>query len=45
MGGLVKRDVKKPGVEGDWKKKTGYIVGWKKLANEGLKKLQASPHP
>ena len=34
----VKRDVKKAGVEGDWKKKTGYRGGWKRLAGETVKK-------
>ena len=41
----VKRDVKKAGEEGDWKKKTGYRGGWKILADEAVKKLQAAPHP
>ena len=41
----VKRDVKKAGEEGDWKKKTQYRVGWKRLADEAVKKLQASLHP
>ena len=41
----VKRDVKKAGEEGDWKKKTQDRVGWKRLADEAVKKLQASPHP
>ena len=41
----VKRDVKKAGEEGDWKKKTHDRVGWKRLADEAVKKLQASPHP
>ena len=40
----VKRDVKKAGEEGDWKKKTQDRVGWKRLADEAVKKLQASPH-
>ena len=38
----VKRDVKKAGEEGDWKKKTQDRVGWKRLADEAVKKLQAS---
>ena len=42
---FVKRDVKKAGEEGDWKKKTQDRVGWKRLADEAVKKLQASPHP
>ena len=41
----VKRDVKKAGEEGDWKKKTGDRGGWKSLADEAVKKLQAAPHP
>ena len=41
----VKRDVKKAGEEVDWKKKTQDRVGWKRLADEAVKKLQASPHP
>ena len=46
MGGLSKkRDVKKEGEEGDWKKKTGDRGWWKRLADEAVKKLQASPHP
>ena len=41
----VKRDVKKAEEEGDWKKKTGDRGGWKRLADEVVKKLQAAPHP
>ena len=41
----VKRDMKKAGEEGDWKKKTGNRVGWKRLADEAVKKLRAAPHP
>ena len=41
----IKRDVKKGGEEGDWKKKTGEREGWKRLADEAVKKLQAAPHP
>ena len=41
----VKRDVEKAGVEGDWKKKTGDRGGWKRLADEAVKKLQAAPRP
>ena len=42
----VKRDVKKTGEEGDWKKKnTGDRGGWKRLADEAVKKLQAAHHP
>ena len=41
----VKRDVKKTEEDGDWKKKTGHRRGWKRLADEAEKKLQAAPHP
>ena len=41
----VKRDVKKTGEEGDWKKKTRDRGWWKRLADEAVKKLQAAPHP
>ena len=41
----VKRDVKKTGEEGDWKKKTGYRGEWRRIADEAVKKLQAAPHP
>ena len=41
----VKRDVKKAGEEGDWKKKTGDRGGWKGLSNEAVKKLRAAHHP
>ena len=41
----VKRDVKKIGEEEDWKKKTGDRGEWQRLADEAVKKLQASPHP
>ena len=33
------------GQEGDWKKKTGDRGGWKRLADEAVKKLPAAPHP
>ena len=39
-----KREVKKTGEEGDWKKKTGDIDGWRRIADEAVKKLQAAPH-
>ena len=42
---LIKRDVKKAGEEGDGKKKTGDRGGWKRLADDAVKKLQAAPHP
>ena len=41
----AKRDVKKAGEEGDWKKKRGDTGGWKRLSDETVKKLQAVPHP
>ena len=43
----VKRDVKKAGEEGDWKKKIGKRGRWRRIAvhYEAVKKLQASPHP
>ena len=41
----IKRDVKKAGEEGDWKKNIGDIGGWKLLADEAVRKLQAAPHP
>ena len=41
----VKKDVRKTGEEGDWKKKTGDRGGWKILADEAMKKVLAAPHP
>ena len=41
----VKRDVKKTGEEGGWKKKTGDRGGWRRIADEAVKMLQATPHP
>ena len=42
----VKRDVKKAGEEEDWKKKkTRDRGGWRRIADEAMKKLQAAPHP
>ena len=41
----VKTDVKKAGEEGDWKKKTGDREGWRRIADEAVKKLQAAPQP
>ena len=41
----VKRDVKKAGEEGDWRKKTCDRGGWIRLADEAVKKFQAEPHP
>ena len=32
----VKRDVKKTGEEGDWKKKTGDRGGWRRIADEAV---------
>ena len=40
-----KRDAKKAGEEVDWKKKTGDRGGWRRIADEAVKKLQAAPHP
>ena len=37
--------MKKTREEGDWKKKTGDRGGWRKIADEAVKKLQAAPHP
>ena len=41
----VKRDVKKTGEEGDWKKKTGDRGGWRRPSDEAVKKLRTAPHP
>ena len=41
----VKRDVRRAVEEEDWKKKTRARGGWKRLADELLKKLRAAPHP
>ena len=41
----VKRDVKKTGEEGDWKKKTGDRGGWRRIADEAVNKLRVAPHP
>ena len=35
----VKRDVKKTGEEGYWKNKTGDRGGWRRIADEAVKKL------
>ena len=40
----VKRDVRKEGEEEGWKKKRDR-GGWKRLADEAVKKLRAAPHP
>ena len=37
--------MKKTGEEGDWKKKTRDRGGWRRIAEEAVKKLQAAPHP
>ena len=42
---FVKRDVRKTGEKEDWKKKTRYRGGWKRLSDEAVKKLRAAPHP
>ena len=34
----IKRDVKKTGEEGDWKKKTGDREWWRRIADEAVKK-------
>ena len=36
----VKRDARKSGEEEDWKKKTRYRGGWKRLSDEAVKKLR-----
>ena len=41
----VKRDARKAGEEEDWKKKTGYRGGWKRLSDEEVKKWVAAPRP
>ena len=41
----VKRDARKLGEEEDRKKKTRDMGGWKRLSDETVKKLRASPHP
>ena len=41
----VKRDARKLGEEEDWKKKTRYMGVWKRLSDEAVKKLRASPPP
>ena len=42
---LIKRDVRKAGDEEDWKKKKRDRGGWKRLSDEAVKRLQASPNP
>ena len=42
----VKIAVKKTGEEGNWKKKkTRDRGGWRRIADDAVKKLQAAPHP
>ena len=41
----AKREVKKTGEEGDWKNKTRYRGGWKRLSDEAVTKLRSTPHP
>ena len=41
----VKRDAMKTGQEEDWKKKTRYREGWKRLSDEAVKMLLAASHP
>ena len=36
----VERNVREAGEEGDWKKKTRYRGGWKRLSDEAVKKLR-----
>ena len=45
MEDCVKRDARKAGEEEDWKKKTIYRGGWKRLSDEAVKKLRAAPYP
>ena len=42
---VIKRDVKKAREEEDWKKKTRDRGGWKRISDEAVKKLRATPHP
>ena len=41
----VQRDARKTGEEDDWKKKTRYRGGWKRLSDEAVKKLRTAPYP
>ena len=41
----LKRDVKKTGEEGDWKKKTRDRGGWKIISDEAVEKFRAAPDP
>ena len=41
----VKRDARKAGEEGYWKKMTGDRGEWRRIADEAVKKLQAAHHP
>ena len=41
----VKRDVMKTGEEEGWRQMTRDRGGWKRLADEAVKKLLAAPHP
>ena len=41
----AKRDVRKEVEEEDWKKNTRDRGGWKRLADDALKRLRAAPHP
>ena len=36
--------LRKAGEEEDWKKKTRYRGGWKRLSDEAVKKLRAAAH-
>ena len=33
------------GEEEDWKKKTRYRGGWRRLSDEAVNKVRAAPHP
>ena len=41
----VKRDGMKAGEEEDWKNKTRYRGGWKRLSDEAVNKSRAAHHP
>ena len=41
----VKRDARKAGEEGYWKKMTGDRGEWRRIADEAVKKLQAAHRP
>ncbi len=37
--------MRKAGEEEDWKKRTRYRGGWKRLSDEAVKKMRAARHP